>query len=93
MTTICRIYDKAVTVTVTGGKEEPPSRRVVCVFITAGPIIKLCGGGGRGTVKDVCYEVRRAEPEACVDEWAHHALLVVNARDSEKADCVKLEGA
>ena len=36
----------------------------VCVFITAGPMIKLCAGG-RGTVKDMCYEVRRAE--ACVD--------------------------
>jgi hypothetical protein len=36
----------------------------VCVFITAGPIIKLCAGG-RGTVKDMCYVVRRAE--ACVD--------------------------
>ena len=34
-------------------------------FITAGPIIKLCAGGGRGAVKDMCYEVRRAE--ACVD--------------------------
>ncbi len=38
---------------------------LTCVFITAGPIIKLCAGGGRGTVKDMCYEVRRAE--ACVD--------------------------
>jgi hypothetical protein len=37
----------------------------LCVFITAGPIIKLCAGGGRGTVKDMWYEVRRAE--ACVD--------------------------
>ena len=36
----------------------------VCVFITAGPMIKLCAGG-EGTVKDMCYEVRRAE--ACVD--------------------------
>ena len=34
------------------------------MFITAGPMIKLCQGG-RGTVKDMCYEVRRAE--ACVD--------------------------
>jgi hypothetical protein len=34
------------------------------VFITAGPIIKLCLGG-RGTVEDMCYGVRRAE--ACVD--------------------------
>jgi hypothetical protein len=31
-----------------------------CVFITAGPIIKLCAGG-KGTVKDVCHEVRRAD--------------------------------
>jgi hypothetical protein len=28
-------------------------------------IIKLCARGWRGTVKDICYEVRRAE--ACVD--------------------------
>jgi hypothetical protein len=33
----------------------------VCVFITAGPNIKMCAGGGMGTVKDMCYEVRRAE--------------------------------
>jgi len=39
--------------------------RCVCVCITAGPIMNLCAGG-RGTVKDMCYEVRRAE--ACVDE-------------------------
>ena len=37
----------------------------VCVFITAGPIIKLCAGRGRGTVKDMYYKLRRAE--ACVD--------------------------
>ncbi len=36
----------------------------VCVFITAGPIIKLFAGG-EGAVKDICYEVRRAE--VCVD--------------------------
>jgi len=41
-----------------------PERGGVCMFITAGPMIKLCQGG-RGTVKDMCYEVRRAE--ACVD--------------------------
>ena len=39
------------------------------VFITAGPMIKLCAGGegdrDSHTVKDMCYEVRRAE--ACVD--------------------------
>ena len=51
----------------------------VCVFITAGPIIKLCAGGG--TVKDMCYEVRRAE--ACVDQCAHHALMPVNARERD----------
>jgi len=37
-----------------------------CLFITAAPIIKLCAGGeGDITVKDMCYEIRRAE--ACVD--------------------------
>jgi hypothetical protein len=35
-----------------------------CVFITAGPIIKLCAWGRR-IVEDMCYEIRRAE--ACVD--------------------------
>jgi hypothetical protein len=52
--------------------EDCPSRTserggegYVCVFITAGPIIKLCARGWRGTVKDMCYEVRRAE--ACVE--------------------------
>jgi hypothetical protein len=53
--------------------------RSACAFITAGPIIKVCAGGGRGTVKDMCYEVRRAE--ACVDYFAHHAL--VNARERD----------
>jgi len=38
-----------------------PWSPTTCVFITAGPIIWLCAGGGRGTVKDMCYEVRRAE--------------------------------
>jgi hypothetical protein len=55
------------------------------VFVTAGPIIKPCAGGegdSEGTVKDVCYEVRRAE--ACVDAWAHHAL--VNARDGTREE-------
>jgi hypothetical protein len=27
---------------------QPDARRSVCVFITAGPIIKLCAGGGGG---------------------------------------------
>jgi hypothetical protein len=36
----------------------------VCVFITAGPITKLCAWGRR-RVEDMCYEIRRAE--ACVD--------------------------
>ena len=37
---------------------------LVCVFITAGPITKLCAWGRR-IVEDMCYEIRRAE--ACVD--------------------------
>jgi hypothetical protein len=32
----------------------------VRVIITAGPIIKLCAGGGRGTVKELC--LRYDEP-------------------------------
>jgi hypothetical protein len=32
----------------------------VCVFITAGPITKLCAWGRR-RVEDMCYEIRRAE--------------------------------
>jgi hypothetical protein len=35
------------------------------VFFTAVPNTKLCAGVGRGTVEDMCYEIRRAE--ACVD--------------------------
>ena len=35
-----------------------------CVFITAGPITKLCAWGRR-IVEDMCYERLRAE--ACVD--------------------------
>ena len=56
----------------------------VCVFVTAGPIIKLCAGVGRGTVsEDMCYEVLRAE--ARVDSFAHHAL--VNARARKRILC------
>jgi len=40
---------------------------------------KAVCGGGRGTVKDMCYEVRRAE--ACVDQCAHHALVNARGRD------------
>ena len=40
------------------------SAAAVCVFITAGPITKLCAWGRR-IVEDMCYEIRRAE--ACVD--------------------------
>jgi hypothetical protein len=46
---------------------------VVVHFITAVPIKKLFAWGGRGIVKDMCYEIRRAE--ACVDLSAHHALV------------------
>ncbi len=35
----------------------------VCVFITAGPITKLCAWGRR-RVEDMCYEIRRAEVSA-----------------------------
>ena len=35
--------------------------------------------GGRGTVKDMCYEVRRAE--ACVDASARHALANAGGRE------------
>jgi hypothetical protein len=60
---------------------------VGCVFITAVPVCvyycrtyyKAVCVGVRGTVKDQCYEVRRAE--ACVDWCAHHAL--VNARERD----------
>ena len=31
----------------------------VCVFITAGPLTKLCAWGRR-RVEDMCYEIRRA---------------------------------
>ena len=37
----------------------------VCVYYCRTYDKAVCGG--RGTVKDMCYEVRRAEPEACVD--------------------------
>jgi hypothetical protein len=33
---------------------------IPCVFITAGPITKLCAWGRR-RVEDMCYEIRRAE--------------------------------
>jgi hypothetical protein len=37
---------------------------VVCVYYCRTYYKAVCGGG-RGTVKDMCYEVRRAD--ACVD--------------------------
>ena len=55
----------------TWGKTDKVVRRVgggaaACVFITAVPITKLLfAWRGRGIVKDMCYERRRAE--ACVD--------------------------
>jgi hypothetical protein len=50
----------------------------VCVYYCRTFYKAVCGGGG-GTVKDMYYEVRRAE--ACVDYFAHHAL--VNARERD----------
>jgi len=35
----------------------------VCLFLQ--DLLQNCVRGGRGTVKDMCYEVRRAE--ACVE--------------------------
>jgi hypothetical protein len=49
-------------------------RYTVCVFITAGPSTKLFTWGAGG-YEDMCYERRRAE--ACVDESAHHAQILV----------------
>jgi hypothetical protein len=44
----------------------PRARGLIVVFITAVPITKLfAGGGGGGTMEDMCYERLRAE--ACVD--------------------------
>jgi hypothetical protein len=37
----------------------------MCVFITAGPITKLCAWGRR-RVEDMCYEIRRAEAKSTV---------------------------
>jgi hypothetical protein len=50
----CQVQPPQVTVSGLSG----------CVFITAGPITKLCTWG-RKIVEDMCYEIRRAE--ACVD--------------------------
>ena len=44
-----------------GPDSNPP---VVCVYYFRTYCKAVCGGG-RGTVKDMCYEIRRAE--ACVD--------------------------
>ena len=55
----------------------------------------MCGGG-RVAVKDMCYEVRRAE--ACVDSFAHHALVNARERDivsgvePKSAICVRYAG-
>jgi hypothetical protein len=55
------------------------SAAIVCVYYCRTYYKAVCGGG-RGAVKDMRYEVRRAE--ACVDEWAHHALVNERKRDS-----------
>ena len=60
-------------------KPEETYRHAVCVFITAGPMIKLFCGGGRRRVEDMCYERRRAK--ACVDESANHALVNAGGRE------------
>ena len=56
------------------------------LFITAGPMEKLCAGGGvkRG---DVCYGMLRAA--ACVDESDHHALMYVRHGQTVREEGVK----
>ena len=55
----------------------------VCVFITAGPMIKLFAGGGGGEWRTCAMQA-----EACVDESAHHAywlrlfLVYCNTKDN-----------
>ena len=48
-------------------------RRSVCVYYCR-TYYKAVHGGGRRREEDMCYDIRRAE--ACVDESAHHALVV-----------------
>jgi hypothetical protein len=62
-TSACR-GDTRIESTVVRNASVVLVKRVVCVFITAGPFTKLCAWGRR-RVEDMCYEIRRAE--ACVD--------------------------
>ena len=55
--------------------------RGVCLLLQY--LIQSCARGGRRTVENMCYEIRRAE--ACVDYSDHHTL--VNA--GERGYCVK----
>ena len=48
-------------------------RTHVCVLLLQ-DLLQSCARGGRRRVEDMCYERRRAE--ACVDESAHHALVM-----------------
>ena len=50
----------------------------VCVYYCR-TYYKAVRGGGRRRVEDMCYERRRAE--ACVDEFAHHALANAGGRE------------
>ena len=47
----------------------------MCVFYYCRTYYKAVRVGGERRVEDMCYERRRAE--ACVDESAHHALVMV----------------
>jgi hypothetical protein len=50
------------------------TRDSVCVLLLQ-DLLQSCARGGRRRVEDMCYERRRAE--ACVDESAHHAHVLV----------------
>ena len=58
---------------------------ITCVCLLLQDLYKAVCGGGRGVVKDICYEVKQAETR--VDWFAHHALVNVRERESFKGYC------
>ena len=51
-----------------------PGTRLACCCLLLQYLLQSCARGGRRTVEDMRYEIRRAE--ACVHKSDHHALEV-----------------
>ena len=72
---------------------EAPRYGKGCVFITAVPITKLLASGGRRTVEDMCYEIRRHPYPSPPQQQPPNPLTplrgvtTANFKDGEGLDC------